>query len=313
MKATFVIDGKKVSIRSLKYKRKADQIKAMQDWFYKNYEDPANACPYESRSGGYQYIYGGPYDASEVLREMFEPYVKLGYIDELAEDLNGECYEWSGNSENIDWYDSDLFDAVISSSEPFNKFLENIEKIKTIAKVEHDNRQKSHLLGILYTNVITILETLYVELFINSIEKDDCYIADYLEKSKADFKVSKEIAALPFKGENIETMRAALIKAIKEHMINSSWHNTDHVVKRYKATFGIDVQNDWPIDIIQSATLTRNHLVHRGGKDKEGGDVVITEENLNILLTHAMTLGNKLFESLENALQNNNPKVEDEF
>lgn len=55
------------------------------------------------------------------------------------------------------------------------------------------------MLSLLYTNVITALETLYVELFINSIEKDDVYIANCIEKGKTEFKVSKDIAALPFK------------------------------------------------------------------------------------------------------------------
>lgn len=77
-------------------------------------------------------------------------------------------------------------------------------KNKSIGKSEHHHKPKEHLLSILYTNVITALETLYVELFINSIERDDSYIADCIEKGKTDFKVSKEITALPFRGESIE-------------------------------------------------------------------------------------------------------------
>lgn len=200
MKLIFNIDGKKVSLQSLQYKSKVVQIKVMRDWFFENYEDPANACPYESRKGGYHYIYGGPYDASEELQAMFESYVKLDYIQELVNDLQGECFEWSGNSDTIDWYDSDLFDAVISSAKPFHKFLENIDKIKSLAKAEYHNKQKEHLLGILYTNVITVLETLYVELFINSIKKGKIYIYNYMEKIKGDFKISKKVVASIFRG-----------------------------------------------------------------------------------------------------------------
>ena len=84
-----------------------------------------------------------------------------------------------------------------------------------LAKGEFKDKQKDHLLSILYINVITALETLYVELFINSIDKNDSYLTDFIEKGKTEFKVSKEILALPFKGESIENMRAELIKAIK--------------------------------------------------------------------------------------------------
>jgi len=40
-------------------------------WFLENFEDPANHVSYESKEGGYQYIFGGPYDAEEELRTQF--------------------------------------------------------------------------------------------------------------------------------------------------------------------------------------------------------------------------------------------------
>ena len=43
------------------------QVKVMEPWFYQNFEDPAEKTPYVSAEGGYQWIWGGPYDASEVL------------------------------------------------------------------------------------------------------------------------------------------------------------------------------------------------------------------------------------------------------
>ncbi|HFI5333982.1 TPA: hypothetical protein ACGQS5_001640 [Serratia liquefaciens] len=314
MKAVFNLNGKKVPLQSLQYKSKANQIEVMREWFFDNYENPVDSCPYETREGGYHYVYGGPYDASDELQGMFGVHVKSDYIQELVDELQEECWEWSGSSDNVDdWYDDDLYEAVISSEQPFGKFLENVSRIKALAKAEHNSAQKEHLLSILYTNVITALETLYVELFINSIEKDDSYIAACIEKGKTEFKVSKEIAALPFKGEPAEKIKTELIKAIKEHLISASWHNTDLVVKRYKATFGINVQKDWPIDEIGIATITRNHLVHRGGKDKDGKSVVITEQDLDMLVNHAMSLGEKLYESLGNALQENDSLVELEF
>lgn len=313
MKITFDLDGKKVGINSLKYKSKEDQIAVMRDWFYENYEDPANACPYESREGGYFYIYGGPYEASEVLQEMFEPYVNPKCIDELVGELNGECYEWSANSEKIDWYDNDVFNAVISSNTPYLKFLENIETIKSLAKMESESNQKDHLFSLLFTNVITALETLYVELFIKSIDKNDSYIADYLAVGKSEFKVSKEIAAMPFKGKTIENIKDVLIVKIKEHLISASWHNTDKVIKLYKDTFGISKENNWPIPEIEIATVTRNDLIHRGGKDKDGKSVLINEEDLDNLINNALTLGEKLHESLEAVLQKDIQDNESEF
>lgn len=302
MSEIFMINNKKVPLKSLQYNSKANQLEVMRNWFYEHYEDPVNACPYNSREGGYAYIYGGPYDADEELQGYFGGFVKDDYIQELVDELQEDCFEWSGNSNNTDWYVDDLYNAVTSSEAPFAKFVGNIKGIKSLANGEFEGERKDHLLSLLYINVITTLETLYVELFISAINENDSYIAEFIEKGKSEFKVSKEIAALPFKGEPIEKVRDELLKAVKEHLISASWHNTDRVLKRFKATFDIDVQKDWPIDVIEIATLKRNHLVHRGGKDKDGYPVVITEQDLDELLGHTMSIGEKLYHSLEIAV-----------
>lgn len=299
MKIVFNVNGKKVPIKSLKYISKANKLEVMRNWFYENFENPAESCPYDSEDG-YIYIYGGPYEASEELQEMFGEYIDEKLIEELVADLNYECYEWSANSNNInDWYDDDIYDAVTSSEQPHIKFCENINSIKALSKNNPKSQQKEHLLGLLYTNVITALETLYVELYVKSMEKDDSYVSNCIEKGKIEFKVSKDIAALPFKGENIEKMHEELLKAVVDCLINASWHSTNKVVERYKATFGIQVQKNWPISEIEAATLIRNHLVHRGGKDKEGNPVVISEHDLEKLLDHAMVLAENLNNSVE--------------
>ncbi|MGY3860211.1 hypothetical protein ACW5WN_01200 [Aeromonas lacus] len=303
MKIVFNVNGKKVPLKSLRYISKADQLDVMRKWFYENFENPVESCPHDSEDG-YIYIYGGPYEASEELQEMFSQYVNEKLIEDLVDELNAECYEWSANSNNInDWYDDDLYDAVTSSEKPYVKFLENINNIKELSKGKSEAQQKEHLLGLLYTNVITALETLYVELFVKTIEKDDIYVANCIEKGKIEFKVSKDIAALPFKGETIEKMHEELLKAIVDCLINASWHSTNKVVERYKATFGIQVQKNWPINDIEAATLIRNHLVHRGGKDKDGNPVTITEQSLEQLLDHAIALAEKLNESVDDVIK----------
>lgn len=52
MAEVFILNDRKVRLKSMQYKSKADQLEVMRNWFYQNYEDPANACPYESREGG---------------------------------------------------------------------------------------------------------------------------------------------------------------------------------------------------------------------------------------------------------------------
>ncbi len=47
------------------------QKSVMRSWFYTNYENPSEHTPFESKEGGYIYIWGGPFDAREELEDVF--------------------------------------------------------------------------------------------------------------------------------------------------------------------------------------------------------------------------------------------------
>lgn len=51
-----------------------DLLEEIVEWFHDNFEDPANQTPHDSSEGGYIYIWGGPYDAHEVISEHFDRY-----------------------------------------------------------------------------------------------------------------------------------------------------------------------------------------------------------------------------------------------
>ncbi len=72
-----------------------DAISKIKSWFFSKYEGPAHSCPYESREGGYQYIWGGPYDAREEIEGEYSGVVSDSIIDEVVSDLESECLEWS--------------------------------------------------------------------------------------------------------------------------------------------------------------------------------------------------------------------------
>jgi hypothetical protein len=66
-----------------------DAAEHMVKWFFENFEDAAERTPYESAEGGYQYIWGGPYDARETLEEWFPnapDTARTTAIDKIEED-----------------------------------------------------------------------------------------------------------------------------------------------------------------------------------------------------------------------------------
>lgn len=69
------------------------QVEQLVEWFFENYEDPANGVPYESAEGGYQYIAGGPYDPQEELSEHF-PDASPALIEEALKRIHPLGFEW---------------------------------------------------------------------------------------------------------------------------------------------------------------------------------------------------------------------------
>jgi hypothetical protein len=87
------------------------QKEVMREWFFQHFEDPVESCPHESSEGGFQYIWGGPFDAKEVLWNEFGGDVSEEVIDDLVSQLEEQCLEWSGVPTGPD-FDDYLIDAV---------------------------------------------------------------------------------------------------------------------------------------------------------------------------------------------------------
>jgi hypothetical protein len=75
---------------------KSEKIKLMVEWFYQNFEDPTNRTPYETAEGGFQYIWGGPYDANNEIGSMFGGLVPDKWIEEAVDEVQRDgIYDWA--------------------------------------------------------------------------------------------------------------------------------------------------------------------------------------------------------------------------
>lgn len=88
-------ERRKKAAQRFSYMTKDEAIGEIKAWFFSNFEDPVNNCPYESGEGGYQYIWGGPYDAREEIEAEFGEVVPQAVIDEVVDELESICWEWS--------------------------------------------------------------------------------------------------------------------------------------------------------------------------------------------------------------------------
>lgn len=70
------------------------RIDALVEWFFERYEDPAHRLPYVSAEGGYQWIYGGPYDARDVLGDNFSDEPE-DILEAAIDQIEVEATDWS--------------------------------------------------------------------------------------------------------------------------------------------------------------------------------------------------------------------------
>ena len=97
---------------------KKNQIADMVHWFHGMFEDPANETPYESREGGYQYIWGGPYEAGEELGGEFGDIVSDGVIEAAVSEVESDgIFDWAPTSSNPH-HRASLDDEVANVYEP---------------------------------------------------------------------------------------------------------------------------------------------------------------------------------------------------
>ena len=90
------------------------QKEVVTTWFHQNFEDPAQSTPHDSSEGGYQFIWGGPYDAEEVLWDEFGPHGILeDVINEVVRDVTEDgLFEWAPTHRRLAGQRDDLLDDV---------------------------------------------------------------------------------------------------------------------------------------------------------------------------------------------------------
>ena len=98
-------DDQEVGVTPSQLKRlgKAKQFAYMRFWFNRNFEDPSNETPYNSEEGGFQYVWGGPYNALEQLGDEFGDIVPHERIEQVAERVErGGIIDWAPGRDHPD-------------------------------------------------------------------------------------------------------------------------------------------------------------------------------------------------------------------
>ena len=241
------------------------QIETMRAWFFSHFEDPAERTPYETREGGYQWIWGGPFDALEELENKFSNEMPFETIQELAEELNDICDQWAPVEKDGD-YDDRWVEDIAQITEYRENFNNGISNIQKLLPTEVDRLASNCFYSMLFVNVITCLETYLSDAFINTVTTNTIYMRKFIE-SNPEFKNEKiSLSSIFEEYENIE-------KKAKKHLSDIVWHHIKRIQPMYLSTLGISFLSD--TSIIYKAIAMRHDIVHRNGKNKTGIEMPI--------------------------------------
>lgn len=94
----FLKDGSQFGVSRAAFwrMRKRNKLELMMAWFYQNFEDPAERTPYENAEGAYQWIWGGPYKARDMLHQKFGAIVSTRLVEKAARAVEADgIVDWA--------------------------------------------------------------------------------------------------------------------------------------------------------------------------------------------------------------------------
>jgi hypothetical protein len=252
------------------------QKEVMEFWFYNNYEDPVHSCPHNSEEGGYQFIYGGPYEAQEELEEQFSGIVPDDVIEELAEELNGECSEWSGNSD-IPPNDDDQWDYLPSDELPkhLQTFKDSISNVSALLEVNVEKAQQKHFRGMLYVSVIIAMEAYLLDNFLSCLDADMAVFRKFVETTEHFRKQKIPLSTIYSESEGIQ-------KRGRSYLTKMLWHRLGEAATLYRNTLGVRFPED--MKGLSQAVQIRHDFVHRNGRTADGKELNLTVDEIKELM-----------------------------
>jgi hypothetical protein len=280
---TFDQDGK-IDYENLKAADPEEQKEIMREWFLSNYENPVECLPYDSKEGGYIYIWGGPFDANDELSNEFGGIVSDDVLNELIEELESESDEWSGNS-SPEGYDDYLLGVITSDHLPFMSLSESINKTRILLGLSLNQDIKQNMNRLLHVSVISAVETYLSDSFIGILNNKPEYLRRFIETSDCYMNKIISVSDIYRKVEIIEL-------EAKKYLVDMIWHNLARVKEYFNNTLDVSFPEDMKKLFI--AIDLRHDIVHRNGKNKKGDELYIEDEHLMELIDEVISFADHI-------------------
>jgi hypothetical protein len=263
-----------------------EQIELMRRWFLARYCDPAEETPYESREGGYIWVWGGPYDPLEQLQDRFGGIVEDDVIEELVDELYRDVgSEWAPvRSVAEDYYER--FDLEFEDpNDPRSRLGARLRQALSVLDLQGPEDIVSQLPSMVFGATISALEA-YLWETIAYWAKTSRHVLKGIVSNMSDLKDQQiKLGQIFDEHDGIE-------KRVMVYLQNVVWHRWDKVGQLFRA--GLDVRLP-SVRAFQEAIEKRHHIVHRSGHDPEGNPVTVTTQDVRDLADAVEKFADELY------------------
>ena len=164
------------------------QVEAMRRWFHARFEDPSNETPYDGQEGGFQFIWGGPYDPNDEIQERFSSVVKYEVMEKLIKELWQEVGdEWAPLEHEGPDYDEELSFRVVNRDDPLRLLEDRIGQIEDVLDWNNDPRTSELVHQMVHSSLIAALEAFLADTMAFWVRTDKGVLRQFTSKNK-DFK-----------------------------------------------------------------------------------------------------------------------------
>lgn len=253
------------------------QIEAMRQWFYARYQDPANDTPYNGREGGYLFIHGGPYDPDDEIQERFSDVVEYEVMEELINDLISEYGDqWAPIDHDQDyseWEYEEALSQIEDDEFPITVLTQKLGRVEEILTAPNSDHIKQMITQLAHGAAIAALEAYLLEMTVwRALNKDEQSLRSFVENN-----TDSKLGGGTFKLSEIHQKMDGLKKQVFAYLQTYVWHRLDDVKTIFENSFKIKFPK---VSELMGDVLVRHDIVHRGGKNKAGDPVTVSEEDV---------------------------------
>src|SRR6266446_7573762 len=157
-----------------------DAVVLIKGWFFTNFEDPADHTPYDSSEGGYQYIWGGPYDTDDIIRNVFADVASDAIINAAISAIQNDGFEWAPNEQRIQPPDDDWS----IPDDPHGIFMESYHHTGTILAAYGSEDGGDLINRMVFAQQVSALEAYLSDTLIKAISENENAIKRLVIKDK---------------------------------------------------------------------------------------------------------------------------------